>query len=214
MNDNDSKTLCHALILADSEAQVIKLLSDAGYWNEPRAWRHYGDIENNFSAVGNQSSRPDAALVEKLINSIDARLTNECLIAGIDPEGSKAPQTIQSAVGQFFSMNDNRSNATAREDKRMALHETDGSGAVLRSQRLEFGPREGTGKPCFSIADAGEGQTPDMMPNTLLSLIKSNKLRIPFVQGANSIWAAQVCCAFCGEYGLQLILTRRNPLPT
>jgi|SRR6516164_1026093 hypothetical protein len=36
---------------------------------------------------------------------------------------------------------------------------------------------------CFTVSDNGEGQTPDKMPYTLLSLDRSNKLRVPFVQG-------------------------------
>jgi hypothetical protein len=39
------------------------------------------------------------------------------------------------------------------------------------------------GDPCLTIADQGEGQTPRKFPDTFLSLEKSNKLRIPFVQG-------------------------------
>src|SRR5207249_1435372 len=68
------------------------------------------------------------------------------------------------------------------------------------------------GKPCFTISDSGEGQTPRMMPRTLLSLPteKSNKLRIPFVQGKFNMGSTGVL-KFCGHRNLQLILTRRNP---
>jgi hypothetical protein len=31
------------LVRADSEEQVIQLLKDAGYWNNPAAWRLFGD---------------------------------------------------------------------------------------------------------------------------------------------------------------------------
>ncbi|OGA01961.1 MAG: hypothetical protein A3H35_04145 [Betaproteobacteria bacterium RIFCSPLOWO2_02_FULL_62_17] len=87
MNDNESKVLCEELMRADTEEAVIGHLKNANLWDDPRIWRFYGDSENNFSGAGNQQSRPDAALVEKLVNSIDARLTNECLAANIDPEG-------------------------------------------------------------------------------------------------------------------------------
>ena len=49
-----------------------------------------------------------------------------------------------------------------------------------------------------------------MMPATLLSLTKSNKLRIPFVQGKFNMGGTGAF-KFCGRYGLQLIVTRRNP---
>ena len=48
------------------------------------------------------------------------------------------------------------------------------------------------------------------MPDTFLSLDKSNKLRIPFVQGKFNMGGTGVF-EFCGPNGLQLIVTRRNP---
>ena len=68
--------LCLALIAADSEQAVIDLLTKPGFWDDESAWRYYGDYENNYNTIGNQQSRPDAALVEKLVNSVDARLMN------------------------------------------------------------------------------------------------------------------------------------------
>ena len=59
-------------------------------------------------------------------------------------------------------------------------------------------------KPCYSILDTGEGQTPEKMPETLLSLGKSNKLRIPFVQGKFNMGGTGVL-QFCGEKNIQLI---------
>src|SRR5258706_603717 len=77
MNNNQKKDLCLALMRADSEAEVVRILTEASYWGDKRVWRLYGDRENNFSTIGNQQNRPDAALVEKLINSVDARLMHE-----------------------------------------------------------------------------------------------------------------------------------------
>ena len=45
--------------------------------------------------------------MEKLVNSVDARLMNECLVLGIDPEGPSAPRTIREAVARFFEENPN-----------------------------------------------------------------------------------------------------------
>src|SRR5258706_222276 len=88
-------TTSSQLLHACTETEVIELLTNAGYWLDARAWRPYGDNESNFSIIGNQQARSDAALVEKVVNSVDARLLNECLIRGIDPEGSTAPKSIQ-----------------------------------------------------------------------------------------------------------------------
>ncbi len=48
------------------------------------------------------------------------------------------------------------------------------------------------------------------MPDTLLSIGKSNKLRIPFVQGKFNMGGTGVF-QFCGKKNLQLIISKRNP---
>ena len=73
------KNLCLALLKADREDEVVELLKNAGYWDNKDAWRLYGDKEGNFAQAGNQSAKPEAALVEKIVNCVDARLMNECL---------------------------------------------------------------------------------------------------------------------------------------
>src|SRR5690625_1173599 len=64
------KELALCLAKCESENEVIKYLKENDLWDS-KHWRSYGDNENNFSIIGNQQSSPDAALVEKLINSID-----------------------------------------------------------------------------------------------------------------------------------------------
>ncbi|AYB40254.1 hypothetical protein [Brevibacillus laterosporus] len=61
--------------------------------------------------------------------------------------------------------------------------------------------------PNVTIADRGEGQTPDSLPDTILSLGKSNKIRIPIVQGKHNMGGSGV--AKFTE--LQVIITRKNP---
>jgi len=102
MNNNQKKELCLKLMRADSEAEIVQILTEVGFWENKRVWRLYGDRENNFSTIGNQQNRPDAALVEKLINSVDARLMHECLARGINPESPAAPQNIRESVARFF----------------------------------------------------------------------------------------------------------------
>ena len=90
------------LLGADSEDEVIAILKEAGYWDERRCWRLYGDKEGNFAQAGNQQSLPEAAFVEKIVNCVDSRLMNECLRAGIDPESEAAPTSVRDAVAMFF----------------------------------------------------------------------------------------------------------------
>ena len=67
--------------------------------------------------------------------------------------------------------------------------------------------------PCYLIVDRGEGQTPDKFPDTFLSLNRSNKLRIPFVQGKFNSGGTGVL-QFCGQQNMQLIVSRRDPEAT
>jgi hypothetical protein len=185
---------------------VIGLLQNAGYWDNPAAWRYYGDRESNYNTIGSQQSHPEAALVEKLINSVDARLINEALVRGIHPEGAAAPLTIRAAVAQFFDDSPKAPTAgLVREwldNKRTEV----ARGITLAAT----GAMPEEGKLSLTISDCGEGQTPEMMPNTLLSLDRTNKLRIPFVQGKFNMGGTGAL-RFCGQHNLQLVLSRRNP---
>ena len=84
------KELCVKLMHAETESEIITALDAACLWGDAEAWHPFGGMRNNFSTIGNQQSEPVAALVEKLVNSIDARLTGECLAAGTDPTDPKA----------------------------------------------------------------------------------------------------------------------------
>lgn len=206
MNNDTIMNLCLSLMKADTEAQVIQLLEHAGYWEDRSVWRYYDDQENNFATIGNQQSRPEVALVEKLVNAVDARITNECLVRRIDPEGPDAPGSIREAVAQFFEKNPHTSTAGL-------IREWDDAkrGEVARGITFAAtGARPKQGDLCLTISDCGEGQTPEMMPLTFLSLTRSNKLRIPFVQGKFNMGGTGVL-RFCGSHNLQLILSRRNP---
>ncbi len=206
MNNEELKSLCMSLIKADTEAEVVALLQKAGFWDRHEFWRFYGDYENNYNTIGNQQSKPDAALVEKLVNSVDARLMNECLVQEIDPEDSTAPQTIREAVARFFEQNPISTHAGL-------IREWPVSKRTEVSRGITFAATGATareGNLCFTISDCGEGQTPEAMPNTFLSLTKSNKMRIPFVQGKFNMGGTGVL-KFCGKRNLQLIVSRRNP---
>ncbi len=205
MNRRD---LCLALIRADSEGEVIALLHGAGFWGRQEAWRHYGDIENNWATIGNQQSSPEAALVEKLVNSVDARLISACRQAGIDPESAHAPQSIREAVSVFFDPQDRpsggRSGLVSQWPNRYRTQ-------VAREITLAAtGAKPGQGYPCLTISDRGEGQAPNRFPETLLSMHRSNKLRIPFVQGKFNMGGTGAL-RFCGKDNLQLVVSRRNP---
>src|SRR5947208_16654224 len=102
MTNGQIRDLCTALLQAETEEEVIDFLTNAGFWDQPGLWRHYGDLENNWGQGGNQQSLAEAALAEKIVNSVDARLVNECLVRNIDPKSKEAPRSIPEAVALFF----------------------------------------------------------------------------------------------------------------
>ena len=204
MKNDEARDLCLRILRADSEEDCVEILNEYGYWNDSSAWRYFGDREGNFSVIGSQQSRPEAALVEKVINSIDARLMGECLSRGINPEVDQAPASIREAVGLFFEgkqINGDVGGSFQSWDnvKRRSVGE-EITVAVTGERR----------NPCVTVVDIGEGQKPSMFPETFLSIDRTNKLRIPFVQGRFNMGGTGVL-QFCGSHNLQLIVSRRNP---
>lgn len=207
ISEAETKKLCMDLINADTEDDVIASLKAKGLWESADLWRYYGDRESNFNTTGNQQSRADAALVEKIINAVDARLLNECYVNRIDPEGSQAPQNIREAVSLFFEDSNPASPYSGRiKNWSDAKRRIVADGITVAAT----GAPAKEGKMCLSICDCGEGQTPNDMPSTLLSLDRGNKLKVPFVQGKFNMGGSGVL-QFCGKHNLQLIVTKRNP---
>ena len=196
--------LCMALLRADTEEEVIALLGEQGYWDNPGLWRAFGDREDNFSTIGNQSGSPDGALVEKLVNSVDAVLMGECLIRGTKPNSPQAPKSISQAVAEFFF--DDRSKA----DTLGSISYWDTEKRREFSDLITLAATGARQKPSFTVVDAGEGQTPNSMPNTLLSIDKQNKVDVHFVQGKFNMGGTG-SLRFCGRNNLQLVISRRNP---
>jgi hypothetical protein len=205
----DARDLCWQLMQADTEDDVVAILREAGYWDDPEYWRYVADDDNNFATVGNQQAESIAAMIEKIINGVDARLTNACLIAGIDPTSPEAPQSIREAVARFFEGKPDDSSDRAGRVAFWDDSKTTDEGRLLTVAAT--GNKPESGWPSISIADGGEGQTPDSFPDTFTSLHRSNKLRIPFVQGKFNMGGTGAL-QFCSQrHRLQLIVSRRNP---
>lgn len=193
-----ARELCLKILTSETEDEVVQVLRQAGLWEDRNAWRPYGDIPNNRGVVGNQQSSPVAALVEKLVNSIDALLVGECLSERIDPTGPDAPQSMQAAAEELFEI---PGGLVER------LTATERTGLAERIQLIACGTKE---QPAYLIVDDGEGQTPESFPGTFLSLLRDNKTRIPFVQGKYNMGGTGVL-QFAGINSFQLIISRRNP---
>ena len=204
-----NEELCLALMNADAESEVISLLERCGYWDDPSAWRYIGDNEANWSTIGNQQGDPIAALAEKFINAIDSVLMDLCYAADIDPKGPDAPPSIREAVARFVEQAPNpKADHTGRVANWLDTEIRE------YARKITLAVTEGEGaEPSLSIADVGEGQTPDSIPDTFMSLNKRNKVDIPFVQGKFNMGGTGALY-FCGHQKLQLLVTRRNPALT
>lgn len=194
----NNKQLCIKLLRAEDETEVVSILKDEKLWDDVTKWKFYGDMENNWGIIGSQQAKPESALVEKLVNSVDAILLRECQIRGIDPSSDAAPKTIAEAVESFFGVKNG--NLSRLSSKRRVELSRD-IGLIATGKRSQ---------PNYIIFDRGEGQEPQKFPETFLSLNKSNKLRIPFVQGTFNMGGTGVI-RFCGDFHLQVILSRRHP---
>jgi len=193
----DPKQLFESLFHSEDEAEVLATLNKHGLM-EPVNWQDLGGMDNNFGIVANQQQDATGAVVEKIINSLDANLMRASFEAGIDPEGPEAPNGMAAAVEVFYKVPKGRiGDLTARDQRRLAE----------MTQFVAVGSKT---DPSYLVIDLGEGQTPHMQPDTFLSIAKSNKMRIPFVQGKYNAGGTGVL-PFCGQQNLQLIVSKRHP---
>jgi hypothetical protein len=202
-----ARKLHESLLAADSGAVVVAILKAAGLWDDEASWRLYGDAEDNFSAAGNQQRNADAALVEKAINSLDACLMGKALERGIDPRSPEAPRSPREAVAIFYEGADPE-NVRSHQGN-MADWTRARRTEVSRDITIALTGPIGA-KPGIVIADSGEGQSPDRLPDTILSLMKGIKKSIPFVQGKFNMGGTGAL-RFCGPDHLQLVLSKRDP---
>lgn len=181
----DSYKLFSNILHLETEDDVVELLKKEGIWTNKEFWKPYGDMENNIGTIANQQTNPFAAFAEKVVNSIDAIFMRECKRENIDPESASAPSSMKEAKERY------KDNITKDDIQIYATGNDKSSMNVI-------------------IADYGEGQSPNSFEKTLLSLNKSNKLKIPFVQGKFNMGSTGVI-PFCGKYNIQLIVSKKDP---
>lgn len=209
MKNSEIMQLCMDLLWADSKDKVTEILREFDLWDSPEYWRFYGDEPNNAGQIGSQAKTSDASFAEKIVNSIDAVLLNNCLEEGVNPQDRmKAPCSIQEAVARYFDDIKSPDGITAGNIAEWPLHKRTEIAQNIAVFATGFAAREGN--PCYTIADKGEGQTPNDLPDTILSLSKENKVGIPFVQGRFNM-GGSAALRFCGEGALQLVISKRNP---
>lgn len=189
----DPAKLFRELYSAPTEAVVDEVLSRHPAFADPANWRPYGQNESNFGVVENQQASPIPALIEKVINAIDAILMRRCYEEGIDPRSDEAPRSVEDAVLRFFPRAGDWDLPTFRKSQAESI------------QVLADGPRFETS---LIVYDNGEGQHPKDFERTFLSLLRGNKTEIHFVQGKYNMGGSGAV-AFCGRKRYQLVGSRR-----
>lgn len=194
------KDLCLKLYNCTSYEEVYKLVHTHPLLSKSGNWTPYGGNQNNCGTFENQQAKPEAALVEKLTNSIDAILTKECLVRGINPSSNSkdVPKTMVEAIEKFFNITRGKwENAGAARRREIATN----------LQILVTGDKR---TPNIAIYDNGEGQIPKNFPTTFLSLHRGNKVSIPFVQGKFNMGSTGAILFCGGDEKYQLIISRRS----
>lgn len=193
----DAKSLCLELLYSATEADTIDILKKRRLWDDRDKWTPYGAMPNNRGVVGNQQAHPVAALVEKLVNSVDSILISECLRRGVDPRGPEAPRSMAEALETYFDIPEGRLRSFNPVPRHLAEH----------IRLVAYGTKD---QPSYIVLDDGEGQQPDRFPDTFLSLLRENKVAIPFVQGKYNMGGTGVL-QFAGDNSFQLVISRRRP---
>lgn len=165
-------------------------------------WLPYGGFENNYGIIGAQQADALGALVEKIVNSVDAVLMRECFARNLDPRSNLVPQSMNEAAERFLSIPEGNL-AKLSPAQRTELAEKNISIIVT-------GQKPDEGNPCVIVVDTGEGQRPEDFEKTLVSLLKSNKSSVPFVQGKFNMGSTGSLPYCSANKNYQLIASRRN----
>ncbi len=188
------RKLFESLYQAPIEDAVNNIIISNPIFHDPNNWHPFDDNEGNFSTVENQQANPIAAVVEKLTNSIDALLMRKCYEAGIEPNSTEAPKSMEEAVRRFYSF-ENFDNPSYRRQ-------------IAEDIQILADPNSPKMNTSLIIYDNGEGQHPQEFPNTFLSFRRGNKNDIRFVQGKYNMGGTGAII-YCGENRYQLIGSRR-----
>lgn len=198
MSRNDFNKNILLKLLACDTAGKLRILTETDPYFSQVTWLPYGGFSNNTGVINGQMKEPENSLIEKITNSIDAILMRKCLEAGKDPKDqANAPKDMEDAINKYFG---------GREQIRK-------NRSVLAKQLIRISAEGTREKPTITVIDAGEGQAPDMIPKTILSLQQEIKKKIRFVYGTYNQGGSSAL-SFCHDSKylvnyVQLVLCRR-----
>ncbi|WP_438297889.1 hypothetical protein [Sporosarcina sp. FA15] len=202
-----SKELFFKIMKADLEAEVTEIINEYDMHNT-LDWQAFGGNWSNYSVIGNQSSTSEGALAEKLTNAVDALVVRKCMELGIDPKGPDAPKNFKEALQKFWGIVDGDPRKLSKDSERDIL---DSLVVMATTKDLKTWKTLAAKEKELSLAvyDNGEGQSPNRLPETILSLLKGNKHDIPFTQG-NHNQGGSSTLMHGGKYSYTLIISKRN----
>lgn len=197
MNYKENREIFLKLLMASNSEEIEAVINSEDFFQHVK-WVAYGRSPNNAGQI-DQMHEPENALIEKISNSIDSILMRKCYEEGIDPRDKQmAPKSMNDALKRYFGGKEKireRRSEIAKELLRLTAE----------------GKKE---RPTITIIDKGEGQTPENLKETILSLNKDIKEKMRFVYGTYNKGGASAL-GFAGnptKYDinyLQLVLCRR-----
>lgn len=200
MNDTEtSKKALLKILECNTADEVRNLVQNESYFSEIK-WLPYGGFANNTGVVNGQMKEAENSLIEKVTNAIDAILMRRCMEEGIDPKDqSKSPKDMEQAIQLYFG---------GRDEIRKKRSE-------YAKEMIRITARGKKDKPTITVVDKGEGQTPDSISKTILSLQQDIKKKIRFVYGTYNQGGSSAL-GFCHDSSqlinyAQLVITRKAP---
>lgn len=196
-DENIQKNLLLKILSCDTADKLRDLINTDPYFSQGD-WQPYGGFPNNTGVINGQMKEAENSLIEKITNSIDAILMRKCQESGVGlNDQSKAPNDMEEAINLYFG---------GREEIRK--HRSEFAKQLIRV--TAEGKRD---KPTITIVDSGEGQTPDAISKTILSLQQEIKKKIRFVYGTYNQGGSSAL-GFCHGSSntvnfVQLVLCRR-----
>lgn len=165
----DQKALFDALLAASGTDDVVAAIEAFEIAQGDRSgWAPIGGKENNRGPI-EVSADPGRSLVERLTNGVDAILEAEYERHHGVPDCRSPRQAATAWVG-----------VSERGLSEMTPAQRQ---AVAKRVTISLLPGDGRQGRLIEIRDLGVGLTPEEMPNTILSLNESNKIRKHYLAG-------------------------------
>ena len=182
MGEEQTKRLCLALMRADSEEEVIGLLKEAGLWDNKDALailrRLREQLQHDRQPAGPPRRGAGREGRQRRRRPADERVPSP----RHRPGGPKGPAEHPPGGRPCSSTTTTTRQPSRGPDQELAQLQANRDGPLAHAGRDRCWSADRATRASRSPT-CGEGQTPERMPDTFLSLTKSNKLRIPFVQG-------------------------------